>query len=254
MNELNLLKNRAKENSLLHKVNPLLKLIAILVFTIFVVTTKTYEIQKLILYLLLTILLILISRVSFGEILKRFLNILPFLVIVSLSVLFLKSEEIEKIRLFSLFTFKIKANYLNFISIILKSSLSIIFLTVIILTEEFNALIKSLEKLYIPKIFISTIFFVYRYLFVLVKEIKRVEIARDSRYFGGAITRQIKVYANIIAVFLIRSIERSERIYYSMLSRCYDGEIRSLNEFEFSNTDLLFLLIFIQIILLIKFL
>jgi cobalt/nickel transport system permease protein len=252
LTEANFLKDKNKKKSFLYNINPAIKLIILIIFTIFVVTTKSYELNKFILYLLLIILLIIISKISIKKIILNFLNILPFLVIVSLSILFKKSDELLKINFFNLFTFYIRENLLNFFSMLFKSSLSIIFLTIIILTTEFNFLIKSLEKLCIPKFFILTIFFVYRYLFVLSKEIKRIEIARDSRYFGGAFIRQIKVYANIIAVFLLRSIERSERIYYSMLSRCYDGNIRSLYDLEFSKKDIIFSFIFVSIILLIK--
>ncbi|MGQ9845708.1 MAG: energy-coupling factor transporter transmembrane component T family protein, partial [Caldisericia bacterium] len=122
----------------------------------------------------------------------------------------------------------------------------------IILTTDFNLLLKSLEKLYIPKIFIFTIFFVFRYLSLLTKEIKRIEIARNSRYYGGKLIQQVRVFSNIIAIFLLRSFDRSERIYYSMLSRCYDGNIKSLYELKFSVKDLVFSSIFISTILLIR--
>lgn len=254
MSKIDFLKDKDKERTFLFNINPAIKLIILIIFTIFVVTTKSYELNKFLLYLLLIILLAIISKVSIKKILLKFLNILPFLVIVSLSILFIKSDELLKINFFNSFTFYIRENFLNFFSILFKSSISIIFLTVIISTTEFNFLIKSLEKLYIPKIFILTIFFVYRYFFILLKEIKRVEIARNSRYFGGALIRQIKVYANIIAVFLLRSIERSERIYYSMLSRCYDGNIRSLYDLKFSKKDIIFSFIFVSVIILIKLL
>ncbi|MBC7195372.1 MAG: hypothetical protein H5U37_06930, partial [Caldisericia bacterium] len=75
--------------------------------------------------------------------------------------------------------------------------------------------------------------------FVLLDEIKRMEIARDLRYFGGYFLRQIKVFSNIIGVLLIRSIERSERVYYAMKLRGYDKEIKTLLEFQIELKELL---------------
>lgn len=252
MNYLNLIKFKNKKDYFLNSINPVLKLVILLIFTILVVTTKSYNINKFFLFFLIIIFLIISNKISIKEVLVKFLNVLPLLVIVSISTIFIKSENFILVNFFNLFQFLIKENFLNFLSILFKSSLSISFLTIIILTTEFNLLLKSLEKLYIPKIFIFTIFFVIRYLSFLVKEIKRIEIARNSRYYGGKLIQQIKVFSNIIAVFLLRSIDRSERIYYSMLSRCFNGNIKSLYELKFSFKDLVFSFIFILTILLIR--
>lgn len=252
MNYLNLIKYKNKTSSFLNSINPVSKLIILLIFTILVVTTKPFNINKFFLFFLIIIFLIIFNKISIKKVLVKFLNVLPLLIIVSISALIIKSENFILVNFFNLFQFYIKENFLNFLSILFKSSLSISFLTIIILTTEFNLLLNSLEKLYIPKIFIFTIFFVLRYLSLLVKEIKRIEIARNSRYYGGKLIQQVRVFSNIIAIFLLRSIDRSERIYYSMLSRCYDGNIKNLYELKFSVKDLVFSSIFISAILLIR--
>lgn len=247
-----MIKFKNKKSSFLNSINPVLKLIILLIFTILVVTIKPFNINKFFLFFLIIIFLIIFNKISIKEVLVKFLNVLPLLIIVSISALIIKNENFILVNFFNLFQFFIKENFLNFLSILFKSSLSISFLTIIILTTEFNLLLKSLEKLYIPKIFIFTIFFVLRYLSLLAKEIKRIEIARNSRYYGGKLIQQVRVFSNIIAIFLLRSIDRSERIYYSMLSRCYDGNIKSLYELKFSVKDLVFSSIFISMILLIR--
>ena len=93
----------------------------------------------------------------------------------------------------------------------------------------------------------------YRYIFVLIDEAERLERARNIRYFGGHYFRQIKIFANIIGLLFIRAYERGERVYQSMVERGFDGEIRILSNLKFKKVDILFSVIFISILVILKF-
>ena len=80
----------------------------------------------------------------------------------------------------------------------------------------------------------------YRYVFVLVDEMLRMRRARDSRNFGGGRRRQLKTIGNMIGTLFIRSYERGERIYAAMLSRGFDGKVRSLRQLRFKRADAYF--------------
>ena len=76
----------------------------------------------------------------------------------------------------------------------------------------------------------------WRYIFVLGDEALRLMRARSARSGtadirgrreGGRITWRAKTTGGLAGNLFIRSIERSERIYSAMLSRGYDGEIRT---------------------------
>lgn len=143
-------------------------------------------------------------------------------------------------------------NFSIFISIILKSLLSLLAVVFLIETTNFINLIQSLKTLKIPNEILNTIMLIYRYFFVLLEEIKKMEIARDLRYFGGYIKRQIRVYSNIIGVLFLRSIEKSERVYNAMKLRGYNGEINYLFSFELNKKEVIFLYLFILILIFIK--
>ena len=77
----------------------------------------------------------------------------------------------------------------------------------------------------------------WRYLFVFADEAMRLLRARAARsgstgnpdlHTGGSIIWRAKTTGGLAGNLFIRSLERSERIYVAMLSRGYDGEIRSL--------------------------
>ena len=67
--------------------------------------------------------------------------------------------------------------------------------------------------------------------------------ARDSRNFGegGKRAWQIKTVGNMIGTLFIRSYERGERVYASMVARGFDGHSRTLDRLCFSKRDAVFI-------------
>jgi cobalt/nickel transport system permease protein len=77
----------------------------------------------------------------------------------------------------------------------------------------------------------------WRYLFVLVDEALRLMRARAARSGdsgisgsrkGGSVVWRGRVTGGMAGSLFLRGIERSDRIYMAMLSRGYDGEVRTL--------------------------
>jgi cobalt/nickel transport system permease protein len=105
----------------------------------------------------------------------------------------------------------------------------------------------ALGALRFPRSLIATIRFMYRYLFVLADEASRMLRARASRSptIKGAVRPSMiwqgKVAGSMVGSLFLRSIERSERVYNAMLSRGYDGQMRSLIHFEMHQKDWVFI-------------
>jgi cobalt/nickel transport system permease protein len=85
----------------------------------------------------------------------------------------------------------------------------------------------------------------YRYIFVIADEALRLFRAREARSANpegkaaGSIRWRASVLGGMIGSLFIRSYERSERIYAAMLSRGFDGEVRTLRVQEMGLADVL---------------
>jgi cobalt/nickel transport system permease protein len=108
---------------------------------------------------------------------------------------------------------------IKFFTIILRSTLCI--LTVILLsnTTQFSEILVVLRRLYIPKIFITVLALLYRYLFVLIDETERMHRARVSRTFVNKKRQVWYTMATLIGQLFVRSTERAEKIYAAMIAR-----------------------------------
>lgn len=130
-------------------------------------------------------------------------------------------------------------------SIMLRSWMAVLMAVVLTSCTTPIDLMRGLERLKTPRILASTIFFMYRYLFVIGGEGQRLMRARDSRSAvsdrdlkaGRSVGWRGRVLGGMVGSLFIRSYERSERIYAAMQSRGYDGTIRFADERALRSND-----------------
>lgn len=138
------------------------------------------------------------------------------------------------------------------LSVFLKASLAVLILILLTTTEKFHRLLMALRRLKVPSIITTISALLYRYIFLLADEMLRTARARESRTPGVLMRGRLKVYGNQVAVIFLRSWERSQVIYNSMLSRGFAGEFPDVQEMKLRSADIVIPLIFIALLLLIK--
>lgn len=122
-----------------------------------------------------------------------------------------------------------------FATIALKSWLSVQVALLLTYTTPFHDLLDALRELRLPRILVSIIGFMYRYLAVIGDEAQRLLRARASRSAlaegaagGGSIAWRARVTGNMVGSLFLRSYERSERVYDAMIARGFEGTFRHL--------------------------
>jgi cobalt/nickel transport system permease protein len=147
------------------------------------------------------------------------------------------------------------AGWLRFMSIVIRSWLSVQIAILLVAVTRFPDLIHALEHLRVPAILTTIIAFLYRYLFVLTDEVFRLLRARESRSAasagqksGGSVLWRARTAGNMAGQLFLRSYDRSDRIYNAMAARGYAGQMRTLNPHEMKSSDYLVLALAIAII------
>jgi cobalt/nickel transport system permease protein len=126
-------------------------------------------------------------------------------------------------------------------NVIIKSCLGVFSVILLSSTTSFPQMIRGMEKLGSPRIFMILTSFMYRYSFILIDEMQRMKRARDSRCFGGSWFWQSKVIGHMIGTLFLRSFHRGERVYMAMLSRGYRGTMPETKARGLGLWDVLFL-------------
>jgi cobalt/nickel transport system permease protein len=137
---------------------------------------------------------------------------------------------------------------IRFISVLVKSWISIQAAILLVAVTPFPDLMWGLRALRVPQPLVTIVSFAYRYLFVMSDETLRLLRARAARSAvvtgqrgGGSLLWRGKVAGRMVGSLMVRSLERSERIYQAMAARGYRGQIRALSPPRMGRRDWLVL-------------
>jgi cobalt/nickel transport system permease protein len=240
-----LLEHYQNQNSIIHTIHARVKIIFTLVFILLLNLSPAGAWPGYILFFSILLSITLLSRVGMGYVMKRALLALPF-ILSAIPLIFWGPQPVIQVRMFDQIVLPISMSGLErCISITVKAWLSVQSAILLTATTPFSDLISGFRQLRIPAILISIVELMWRYLFVMVDEVNRMIRARNSRssklegkfHNGGSIFWRAETTGNMAGSLLLRSIERSERVYAAMLSRGYTGEPLSEQSVEFSRSD-----------------
>lgn len=190
-----------------HRLEPRVKVVGAVVFLFTIILTPITCKVYFLFYALAVFFLIHLSKIPPYFIFKRLANIFPFIIIVSVSMLFRRH------------------GYVLFIGCLIKSGLATLLMLLISSTTKFSQLLDALKRLGMPVLFISLFSFMYRYSFLLEDQILRSMRAYESRSTGKLNNRaKVKIFGNILGTIFIRTYERAERVYLAMCARGYANE------------------------------
>ncbi len=90
-------------------------------------------------------------------------------------------------------------------------------------TTQVPELLRGFERLGMPRVFVSIMGFMVRYLDVVIGDLQRMRIALRSRGYDPRWIGEARALASTAGTLFIRSYERGERVYLAMLSRGFTG-------------------------------
>lgn len=188
-----------------------------------------------------------VSGLGVGFTLKRSFIALPFALAAITAIFSIPGEPVSSFQ-FLMWHFTITdAGLLRFVSIVVRSWLSVQMAILLVAVTEFPKIVHALRHLRVPAVIAVIISFLYRYLFVLADEVMRLLRAREARSGtvagrrgGGSVAWRAKIAGNMAGQLFLRSYERSDRVYNAMLSRGYKGELMTIHPHHFHASDWLF--------------
>lgn len=221
-------------DSPLHRLDPRGKLLFCLSLVLIFISTN--NLKLFVFYYVLLILLVLLSRVPISYYVKRALLITPLVLMIAVFMLastaLFPGQKIQPLKNLN------NPVYLKVSLIILKTYASIIMLTILTSVTRFNCLLWAMRKFKFPAVITTLSRLVYTYIFLLVDELHAAQRAIKSRAPVIKMPKT-KVYGNVAASILLKSIHRSQVVYYAMVSRKFSGEFPEGESNRFRLADLI---------------
>lgn len=187
----------------------------------------------------------LMSGLGIGFTFKRSFIAFPF-ALAAITVLFsIPGQPVTSFRFLMWDLTITDAGLLRFVSIVIRSWLSVQMAILLVAATEFPKIIHALTHLRVPIILTVIISFLYRYLFVLTDEVMRMLRARQARSAaaaglrsGGSVAWRARIAGHMAGQLFLRSYERSDRVYNAMLARGYKGELMTIHPHQYQKSDL----------------
>ncbi|RAK10582.1 cobalt/nickel transport system permease protein [Halanaerobium saccharolyticum] len=231
-----------KENtygvSWIHQLDPRLKIVIAFITAFLIALTN--DLITLSYFLFLAIILIINSKIETKYLFKKLILINFFIIIIWIFIPFtFPGEELLNIGKFS-----ITAEGINFaLKITLRSNSIMLLIISLLTTNSVSEIIHALYRLKIAEKLIYLFFFVYRYLHIIKKEYNNLYEAMLMRAFKAKTNlHTYKSYAYLIAMLLIKSYERSQKVYEAMICRGFKGKFIFFDDFKIKKLDILFII------------
>lgn len=219
--------------TMIHKIDSSIKIIVTIIYVIKVLSIKQFIISDIISIVLYPLILFKFGKVPVKFILKKVLFIVPL--ILGLSVINL------------IIDFSYSEIYFS-VLLIFKCIFTLVGALLLMVTTGINNLAFGLKKLKIPNILIMQILMLHRYIILMMEECYRVKSAYELRTLGEK-SMTMKDYGRIIGQMLLKTIDKSEKVYEAMKLRGFDGDLYINSNKKAGFIDFLYLITFSVILI-----
>lgn len=184
------------------------------------------------------LLLAFLSRLPLRWFLSRVVGTALFLLFFVIWLPLLPMHAEETINVFGL---TLSPSGLERAGVILGKGVTIVTLILVLLaTSPLPETLKAAHALCVPALVIHLALLTFRYIFLFADEFIRLRIALRVRGFRNrANFHSYRTAAHAAGTLLVRSHERAERVGQAMRCRGFDGEFRSLGEFQTAVWDVI---------------
>jgi len=182
-----------------------------------------------------------VARIPFRYPLRRLAAMGTFLtmfvVVMPLTAPIKSGDTVVTFQQFSLIVFNLRGLLLALL-ICTKACAIAVLMEPLLSTSSFAVTIQALAGLRVPSFVGQMVLLAHRYVFVFQDETARMLKGMAARGFEKRTSLDtLRTVGNFLGMLMVRSFERTQRIYDAMLSRGYDGSFPNAEEFIAQQKD-----------------
>jgi len=229
------------QSTFLHRLDARTKLLAVIAFTVFVISMPPASISILICCAAGPFAMLVIAKVPLKLAALQILCALPFIAVFALSTIFYDRAPVTVV--FGPLEFHLTQGTVRCIVIIIKFVVTMTALIAMAATTRFSSTLNALTMFRVPRILVMQIGLLHRYIFILVDRACNMIRARNARKFKyTGLHSEFKTTASMLANLAASSTQTATRVAMSMSARGFTGKTHSLIKMKFTKSDLIFVI------------
>lgn len=208
----------AAQNSPVHRLHPLCKLLVTLLYIVTVVSFPKYDFSGLVVMVLYPIILFQAAGIPVGTCFYKLRIVLPLVCAVGLVNPFL-----DRTPMLLLGPLTLTGGVISMVTLMLKGVFSLMASFLLIATTPMDSLCAALRRLHVPSILTTLLLLTYRYIGVMLEQVSVMTEAYQLRAPGQK-GIHISAWGSFLGQLLLRSMDRAQELYDSMRLRGFRGE------------------------------
>lgn len=245
--EIQSLDTLANENRWVNRLHPLVKLWVTILYIGITVSFPKYNLSGVLVMAVYPVILFVVGEISFKDSVRRLRLVLPVVCVVGIF-----NPLFDKDIVTHFGSLAVSGGVLSMITLMLKGIVTVLAGYLLIVSTTIEKICYALRLLHLPKLFVTQVLLIYRYLSVLLAEANRVTQAYALRAPGQKGVH-FKVWGSLAGQLLLRSMDRAENLYESMCLRGYEGEFYYGSRIKLRAADMGYLLVWTAAFLVLRF-
>ena len=206
----------ASRDQWVNQIHPLVKFVLTVTYIAMVVSFSKYDLIGLVGMMVYPIAGFILAELSFKDSLKRLRIVIPLVCLIGIVNPFFDRVPIQ------IGDITVNGGVISMFTLIFKGIFTVLAAYLLIATTTIEKICYALRLLHLPEIMITQFLLTYRYVTVLLEEVNRITQAYSLRAPNQK-GIHYKVWGTLTGQVLLRSMDRANAVYESMLLRGYDG-------------------------------
>ena len=208
----------AAEDSPIHRLHPLCKLLVTVAYIATVVSFPKYDFTGLVVMVLYPVFLFQAALIPVGTCFYKLRVVLPLVCAVGLVNPFL-----DKMPLLQFGNLTVTGGMVSMVTLMLKGVFSLMASFLLIATTPIDSLCAALRRLHVPSLLTTLLLLTYRYIGVMLEEVAIMTEGYKLRAPGQK-GIHISAWGSFLGQLLLRSMDRAQELFDSMQLRGFRGE------------------------------
>ena len=208
----------AAAKSPIHRLHPLCKLLVTICYIVTVVSFPKYDFSGLVVMVLYPVLMFQAAGIQVRTCLHKLRLVLPLVCAVGLVNPFLDHTPMLRLGMVT-----VTGGGISMVTLMGKGVFSLMASFLLIATTPIDSLCAALRRLHVPSVLTTLLLLTYRYIGVMLEEVTIMTEAYKLRAPGQK-GIHISAWGSFLGQLLLRSMDRAQELYGSMLLRGFRGE------------------------------